>query len=304
MTRLRPGTPGDLPGLWALLVEEVQRGERDCVPPTHALEGLGKAIDWPTRSRVVEDRDGPLAMVLVLERTTREGAVARVETAARDEAERERLLRWGIGFGLATGAATAEVWRSKAAPDPSPELGLIAVRPFWRMDRADLAGLPKRPLPPGYRLARRADPRLEAAVFNGAFQRHWRFRPVQAGAGRDRPSALSLLALGPDGAPAAIVWCSLEWYEADGRAQPVGLIEAVGTLPEHRRRGVASALLVEALWRLRGRGARTASLYVDALNPTGAATLYHRLGFRIGFEYEVFEATSTSLVTGLRRHGG
>ncbi len=301
---VRPGGPGDLPGLRALLADEVRRKERDCVPPAHALQGLSRAIDWRTHSRVVEDEDGLRAIVLVLERSGPEGVVARVETAARDEAERKRLLGWGIELGLATGASAVEVWRPRAAPDPPRDLGLTAVRPFWRMDRADLTGLAEHPLPPGYRLARRPDPRQETAVFNRAFQRHWRFQPVESGAGRGRSSALNLLALGPDGAPAAIVWGSLEWYEADDRAQPVGLVEAVGTLPEHRRRGVASALLIEALRRLHRRGARTASLYVDGLNPTGAAAVYHRLGFRIGFEYEVFEATPASLAARFRRPGG
>ncbi len=50
---VRPGGPGDLPGLRALLADEVRRKERDCVPPAHALQSLSRAIDWRTHSRVV-----------------------------------------------------------------------------------------------------------------------------------------------------------------------------------------------------------------------------------------------------------
>jgi len=73
-------------------------------------------------------------------------------------------------------------------------------------------------------------------------------------------------------------------------ARHLGLVEVVGTLPEHRRRGLAHALTAEALRRLRGHGARSASLYVDGLNPTRAYDVYARLGFTVGFQYEVFEA--------------
>jgi ribosomal protein S18 acetylase RimI-like enzyme len=298
---IRPGRPSDLSSLRTLWVSEVRQGQRDCVPSARALEGLVEAVDWATCSRVIEDEDGVRAIGLVLKQSTQEGVVTRVEIAAQDEVERERLLRWGVGFGLAIGASTVEVWRPRAAPRPPEDLGLSAVRPFWRMDRANLNDLPDLQLPPGYRLAPRVDPRQATTVFNQAFHEHWRFQPKEANAALRRPLTVNLLALGPDGSPAGIVWGSLERYEADSRPQPVGLLEAVGTLPEHRRRGVAAGLLVEALRRLRRRGAQIVSLYVDGLNTTGAATVYHRLGFQIGFEYEVFEATPTSLASRLRR---
>ena len=49
-----------------------------------------------------------------------------------------------------------------------------------------------------------------------------------------------------------------------------GIVEVVGTLPEHRRRGLGYALTAEAMHRLRRRGAANASLYVDGHNPTRA----------------------------------
>jgi ribosomal protein S18 acetylase RimI-like enzyme len=48
--------------------------------------------------------------------------------------------------------------------------------------------------------------------------------------------------------------------------------------------------MLEGMCRMRARGAASASLYVDALNPTGAADLYRRLGFSVGLELDVFEA--------------
>ncbi|WP_256561135.1 GNAT family N-acetyltransferase [Pyxidicoccus xibeiensis] len=59
----------------------------------------------------------------------------------------------------------------------------------------------------------------------------------------------------------------------------VGELEPVGTAPEHRRKGVARALIVSALHRLEEAGARTALVYAKANNPASVA-LYTSAGFR------------------------
>src|SRR5207248_9917277 len=66
---------------------------------------------------------------------------------------------------------------------------------------------------------------------------------------------------------AAITLGEVEDYGADPRPQPVGLVSSVGTMPEHRRRGLAGWLVAEVLRRLRAAGARHASLYVDGMSP-------------------------------------
>jgi len=45
------------------------------------------------------------------------------------------------------------------------------------------------------------------------------------------------------------------------------------------------------LGRLRAAGARHASLYVDGWNETRAHDAYHKLGFELAFQAEVWEAT-------------
>lgn len=106
-----------------------------------------------------------------------------------------------------------------------------------------------------------------------------------------RPSGLSLMAVAPGGSPAALTLCQIEEYGLDSRSQPVGVISSVGTLPDHRRRGLATWLVAEALVRLHRAGARHASLYVDGENPTRAFDAYKKLGFELAFETEVWEAT-------------
>ena len=59
----------------------------------------------------------------------------------------------------------------------------------------------------------------------------------------------------------------------------VGSIQNVGTVPGHRGKGVAAALVVRALAGFRAAGLRRASLEVTAQN-LRAIRLYERLGFR------------------------
>jgi ribosomal protein S18 acetylase RimI-like enzyme len=57
----------------------------------------------------------------------------------------------------------------------------------------------------------------------------------------------------------------------------VGQIEDVGTLPDLRRRGLASALVLAGLARLRSQGEELCLIVAD--DGSQAAELYHRLGF-------------------------
>jgi ribosomal protein S18 acetylase RimI-like enzyme len=288
---VRAGRVQDLPGLRALWAQEVLNRGRDCVPSEATITRMMGAFDWASRSRVVEDGGGIRAAVLVLEHVGRGSPIARVETAARDEDERLRLIRWGLGVCRTAGAALAQVWRPRGRRRGMAELGLALVRPFWRMDRRDLAEVPDVELPAGYRLGPAADRRAAALVFNRSFAEHWRFQPLDPDdlAPATRPADLELMAVTADGAPAAIVWCDVDAHDPDLRPQPVGVVEVVGTVPEHRRRGLGYALTAEALRRLRRHGAASSSLYVDGLSPTRAYDVYGRLGFSVAYQYDVFE---------------
>lgn len=75
---------------------------------------------------------------------------------------------------------------------------------------------------------------------------------------------------------------------ADGTR--VGMTEAISVQPEHRRRGLARALLAESLRAVRDAGATQACLGVDTQNPSQALTLYESLEFHIvseTFEYQL-----------------
>jgi GNAT superfamily N-acetyltransferase len=66
--------------------------------------------------------------------------------------------------------------------------------------------------------------------------------------------------------------------EAKGRRR--GYVERIFTRRPWRTRGIAGALICEALRNFRARGMREGALAFDADNPSGAGSLYASLGFR------------------------
>ncbi len=121
---------------------------------------------------------------------------------------------------------------------------------------------------------------------NRAFVGHYGFSPWSeqmwshwvAHSRAFRP-ALSLVARDQEGAIAAYV----QTEEFEGVEAATGVREAyvakVGTLPDHRRRGLAGLLLRRAMRDYREAGYGRAALDVDAENPTGALGVYQRAGF-------------------------
>ncbi|HET7466187.1 MAG TPA: GNAT family N-acetyltransferase [Candidatus Dormibacteraeota bacterium] len=272
--------------------QEVIAGLRDSVPRDDVMRRLLTGFDWEACSRVDEGRGA----VLVLKRDADARPITRVEAAAappNDDVLRS-LLEWGVALSRAAGAPIAQVWRPVGTAGWLRELGLEPVRPWWRMDRSLETPLP--PVQPvdGYRLL---DPAgvpagAWADAYNHSFADHWRHSPrapEQLGMS-ERPD-LSLMAADAEGRPAAITLCEIETLRADARPQPVGLVASVGTLPAHRRRGLARWLVAESLTRLKAGGAATASLYVDGRNEHRAAELYSNLGFVVTFDTTVWEAT-------------
>jgi ribosomal protein S18 acetylase RimI-like enzyme len=94
-----------------------------------------------------------------------------------------------------------------------------------------------------------------------------------------RPELSSLVLV--DGAVAA--YALVYVYDSDTRA--TGVADAhfgqIGTLPEHRGRGLATDAIVASLHSAAEAGCGRASLQVDSENVTGALRLYEGLGFTV-----------------------
>lgn len=290
---MRPGRAEDLPAVLELIRRDVRVGRIDSTPGKSLLQRILSGFDWGARSRMVEGQIGLEGAVLVAGRSTPQGFVTRVTVAATTADLRLDLVRWGFDLSKAAGAVAAQVWVGRGHSDGLAKLGAEFVRPWWRMDM-DISGpLPKAVPIPGYELRDGASVAEGAwsQIHNRSFADHWRFSPHQeAELVTGRRPRLLLMATTRDGSHAALTLAELETYMGDVRPQPVGLVSSVGTVPEHRRKGLATWLVAEVLNRLKAEGAQYASLYVDGWNHTRASDAYTKLGFALAFESEVWEA--------------
>ena len=140
----------------------------------------------------------------------------------------------------------------------------------------DLADVPEPGLPDGYRL-RTVEP-------SDLVRRVELHRTVWAPSRVTAESYANVMAAWPyradldcvvEAADGTFASYALAWLDAANR---VGELEPVGTHPDHRRLGLASAVCLLALRRLRDASAERAIVYAWADSP--AKTLYESIGFR------------------------
>jgi ribosomal protein S18 acetylase RimI-like enzyme len=169
------------------------------------------------------------------------------------------------------------------------EAGFTAERHFYELEVALGESLAQVPIPSGYEIVPFSADRDQEVrqVTNATFAEHWgsveRSPEEWASSFTNSKRFLketSFLAL----AQGAVVGFVL------ARHYPVveemtGVRELwigdVGTLAEHRGRGVASALLSWTLAQGRAQGYQRAGLSVDTANSTGALGVYERAGFGV-----------------------
>jgi L-amino acid N-acyltransferase YncA len=146
---------------------------------------------------------------------------------------------------------------------------------LWRTLEADL---PRRPPPPaGYGLRAVAGPAEaggRAALHRSAFPHSSISAEVyrQMMASSRYRAGFDIVVVAPDGTLAS---AALAWLDA---TNATGEFEPVATHPDHRRRGLVAAAIVEGMHRLRSAGARAAIVYAEADNAASIA-LYQGLGF-------------------------
>jgi ribosomal protein S18 acetylase RimI-like enzyme len=155
-----------------------------------------------------------------------------------------------------------EMLRELATPVAAPALDGIAIVP-WDSAHSEAARVSQ----------------------NEAFADHWGSTPRDPGSWQHILDAfgtrldLSFLALDGD---RVVGVCRNSHFPGDealnGRRD--GWIDQISVIRSHRRRGIASALIVASLEAFRRAHFTHAALGVDSENPTGATALYRRLGFR------------------------
>lgn len=165
--------------------------------------------------------------------------------------------------------------------------GFRPVRHFLEMLRDLSEPIDDAPLPSGLRMTAWHDDLEEPSrlAHIDAFRDHWGSSPpttegwrIAVRGAKSRPD-LHRLVVDEDGEVAgyALVGAYPQDWELKGVRD--AWVTTLGTRREWRGLGVASALLVAVMRRMRDTGFTHASLGVDAENPTGATRLYERHGF-------------------------
>jgi len=318
----RPLVPSDVPG-WAALLRDAEAVDATGrhVSAADLAEELGHD-DLETFA--VLDGDRLLAVGTVLPRGETEGELAVEVAATVAPAHRGRgigtaLTRRLVDRSLQLAAERrpdlpARVNGAARAGDTAQEgvLTAVGMRPgrstlLMRTSLAHPAPVP--PLPAGYRV-RGYDAPLDEPLrqaHNLAFGGHHPgFTPWAADVWREWVTGsrsfrgdVSFVALAGERIAGYVVT-----HEHDGHTAATGRREAhvarVGTLPEHRGRGLAGALLGHTLHACAAAGYHEASLHVDAENPTGALGVYRRAGFEPAATWTSYALRVASTTTSAR----
>ncbi|MBP2414921.1 ribosomal protein S18 acetylase RimI-like enzyme [Arthrobacter stackebrandtii] len=166
--------------------------------------------------------------------------------------------------------------------------GYSVVRYFSEMLRP-LAGAPAVPLPAGIHVVSYTPDMNEAVrlAHNEAFADHWGSEPrspeqwaVQMAHEHLRRdlSTVALDAASGEVAGYQIATVDLDMAAESGRAE--GYTELLGVRRAWRGRGIAPAMLADAMARFAAAGLDHAALDVDTENPTGALGLYEGMGYK------------------------
>ena len=162
------------------------------------------------------------------------------------------------------------------------DAGFTHRRTFWEMLGSVTEETCTAPPVPGLTIAATDDTREVHAVMNQGFEDHWGYvpltyddwMPVRSTLSGYDPALWFLAEV--DGAPAAAMTLSRR-VETDG----VMYVQELATLPEYRRRGVASALLAHAFDRAMREGLGQLSLHVDSENTHDAPSVYRKAGLEV-----------------------
>lgn len=166
--------------------------------------------------------------------------------------------------------------------------GYQVVRYFNEMHRPLDTGFPEIELDDELELAA-FGPQLHEAVrqaHNDAFRDHWGSEPRdEEGWGfvvhdpQARPDLSAVVLERSSGRVAGYQLASYDAESAVSRGFSEGYTDLLGVRREFRGRGIAQALLADAMRRFAAAGLDKASLDVDSENPTGALALYTKMGY-------------------------
>ena len=251
----------------------------------HRLFNGNKYFDPAEVMTIWEDESGVAAWVLVGPRHRAYDAQVRPDLRGReferqvlqyaDQRTAELMRRHGIDSDRMVGDAfRCDLVRIQLLT----ELGWVRDDdPPYVINRARIADLPEPTVPDGYTIRpvmgveeAAALAELHAAAFPGARWTPELYRYVMESPGYD--PGRELVAESADGSLAAF---AVTWYDHVNRT---GLLEAVGTHPDHQQRGLGRAVVTFACHHMAGAGMESA-IVANFMSNEASAALYRSAGF-------------------------
>jgi mycothiol synthase len=166
--------------------------------------------------------------------------------------------------------------------------GFVESRHFWNLSRSLHDPIPISQLPAGFTI-RSVDRAQEAQAWvdmhNRAFFGQWNFHPLTVESYKHRlqdPDYLpeiDLVAIDSDGKFTSACYCSIDPAHNTFTGRQEGWVVLLFTSPDFQRRGLAKAMLFNALARLQALKMDIAKIGVDSRNAFGAGKLYESVGF-------------------------
>ncbi|WP_086824173.1 GNAT family N-acetyltransferase [Allokutzneria sp. NRRL B-24872] len=182
--------------------------------------------------------------------------------------------------------------------------GFAPVRYYQRMEHPLGAAIGDAAVPDGLRIepwSQRTDEDFRL-VRNASFADHWGAAPLPVDGWQNKitnqtfkPETSFLVRDEASGAAVGLL-VTMSW-EADTAATGVrdAHFMVIGTVPEHRGRGVANAVIAHALRAAAQQGYHRASLSVDSASASGAPGVFEKAGFEPGLRYVRWELAVGSL---------
>ena len=162
------------------------------------------------------------------------------------------------------------------------------IRHMWRM-AIDLGGdLHEFPCPDGIKVRtfKKGEEQAVHALEEEGFQDHWQFSPQSYDVWLRR--TLESDAFDPELWLLASDGDRLVGHSLSHLHLGEGYVDSLSVLRDWRGKGLAAHLLSRSFELFKQRGLSTATLHVDALNPTGATRLYERVGMHVDRVYDLY----------------
>ncbi|WP_394770969.1 GNAT family N-acetyltransferase [Lacisediminihabitans sp.] len=241
---------------------------------------------------------GSVALLPGQETLVRSVLFGAVDPAWRGKGIGRQLLRWQEQRALqqlATSDKPLPGWILAFIDDEAIQTnhlfaraGFRTARYYFELRRRFDEPIPEVPLPEGFSIANPVPARHEELRLarNDAFRDHWGSQPTTeeqwerfARRSVSRPD-LSFVVTAPTGEVAGFLLTEVNREDWPGQGYSSAYIDLVGVTRAWRHRGIAPAMLVEALRAIKAEGLDSAVLDVDSDSLTGALTLYEGVGFR------------------------